>query len=445
MSQHMNTSSDILSAKEPLWSEKRIIRNGLFVVLFFIGGLVFWGLTTEIDSAVIATGKVIVEARPQTLQHDDGGLVKRLYKREGETVQAGEVVLQFDDESFLSIRESLERQLYLNTLSLARVKQELVEKDAFVLPVIEFDHELSEVYIAEIAQQQSDLYHENKRHHKQSLQQIRNGLREARYELVARRKQKAAIQRQVDLAQEELKSVKKLEGQNISSKSHRRDVETGHASLLSDLYELSAEINQARAKITQLTTQQNTYQAERRVKLLRELAELEDKANKLSEDHSTIKVKLERTLVRAPMAGVIADMKTYTEGGYVPPGYVIATVIPQDSPFVIQGHILPHEIDRVIFDQEVTISLPNFNAKITPKFTGRINKISAISIIDEQLQTEHYPVEVFFDIDLVPKILRERFISGLPVELYINTGSRPPLYYLFKPFVDFFDRSLREE
>ena len=56
-----------------------------------------WGILTEISGAVIAPGKMVVDSNVKKVQHPTGGVVGELRVRDGDRVQAGDIVVRLDE------------------------------------------------------------------------------------------------------------------------------------------------------------------------------------------------------------------------------------------------------------------------------------------------------------------------------------------------------------
>src|SRR6185312_10540219 len=69
---------------------------GVAAILMLVFGVGGWAATTELSGAVIAPGNVIVEGSAKQIQHPTGGVVAELLVREGQIVEAGDVLVRLD-------------------------------------------------------------------------------------------------------------------------------------------------------------------------------------------------------------------------------------------------------------------------------------------------------------------------------------------------------------
>ncbi len=118
-----------LSAMERLAIEDQrtdwYIRLAFLVVVVLVGGLGGWAAVTEISGAVVAHGKVAVEANTKAVQHLEGGIVREIAIKEGQTVEQGQVLLRLDAGQANDTIRGLQSQHTARKSQLALLRAEL--------------------------------------------------------------------------------------------------------------------------------------------------------------------------------------------------------------------------------------------------------------------------------------------------------------------------------
>ena len=116
MSQNL-TSQDLTS--QDLNSEQKLfgsIRHHMLIagvtIFVLIGGLGLWTSMAKVSGAVVATGMVVVETNTKQVQHQEGGIVKDIKVKDGDLVEAGDLLIMLDDTLVRNEWESLIKQLY---------------------------------------------------------------------------------------------------------------------------------------------------------------------------------------------------------------------------------------------------------------------------------------------------------------------------------------------
>jgi HlyD family secretion protein len=108
-------------------------------------------------------------------------------------------------------------------------------------------------------------------------------------------------------------------------------------------------------------------------------------------------------------------------------------------------HVSPRDIDLVAVGQQVKLRLSALDQRLTPEIFGHVTRISADMITDQRSGAVHFEVEVSLAATELEKLPNGMvLIPGMPVETFIQTGSRTPLAYLIKPMTDYFARAFRE-
>ena len=110
----------------------------------------------------------------------------------------------------------------------------------------------------------------------------------------------------------------------------------------------------------------------------------------------------------------------------------------------MQGSVSPNDIDRVSEGQEATIRFSTFGSSV-PTITGNVLSLSADAMTNESTGAQYYLARI----EVTPEGMEELgdliLMPGMPAEVFINTGSRTFLQYLFKPFSNAMARSFNED
>lgn len=154
---------------------------------------------------------------------------------------------------------------------------------------------------------------------------------------------------------------------------------------------------------------------------------------------------LDNTELKAPVSGTVVNSAIFTKGGVISPGMKLMEIVPSDDPLVIDAQLPTQLVDKVYRDLEVELMFTAFNQNRTPKVMGSITNISADRIIDEKTGLSYYKLRIKVTSEGVEKLAKFHIRAGMPVEVFIKTGQRTLLSYIFKPFFDRMHTALREE
>ncbi|MEM1275589.1 MAG: HlyD family efflux transporter periplasmic adaptor subunit, partial [Pseudomonadota bacterium] len=165
----------------------------------------------------------------------------------------------------------------------------------------------------------------------------------------------------------------------------------------------------------------------------------------LEERRIALNERLNRLEIRAPRPGSVLDMQVFALKSVIRPADPILYVVPNDTGMVVDARVEPINRDQVSPGQDVVLRFSAFNTRTTPEVFGRVMTISNDTLTDEAQGFSYFLAEVSLNEGEIDKLEGEELVAGLPVEVYIQTGSRTPLNYMLRPITDYFNRALREE
>lgn len=154
---------------------------------------------------------------------------------------------------------------------------------------------------------------------------------------------------------------------------------------------------------------------------------------------------LEQTEIRSPVDGSVVNLSVFTRGGVVAPGGKLMEVVPTDQPLVVEGQLPVNLIDKAHAGETVELLFTAFNQNRTPHVPATLSMVGSDRLTEERSGMPYYKVfaEVTPEGMMLLKDLQVR--PGMPVEIFIKTGERTLMSYLFRPVIDRLHSALREE
>jgi len=168
----------------------------------------------------------------------------------------------------------------------------------------------------------------------------------------------------------------------------------------------------------------------------------------LAEEQAKLPVSefdLSNAELKAPVAGTVANLEVYQPGAVIQAGTKIMEVVPQNMPLIVEAHLPTNMIDKVYKDLPVQITFPAFNQQTTPKIPATISMVAANTTQDPKNGQSYYKIQAEVTPDGKKLLASNQVRPGMPTEVFIVTGERTLLSYLFKPVVDRANSALREE
>jgi adhesin transport system membrane fusion protein len=358
----------------------------LWIIAAVFVVFIAWAALAKLDEVSTGTGKVVASSKDQEIQSQDGGILRELPVKEGDVVQAGQVIARLDPvrgqsavgESASKLRAALAMSARLS----AQVNGTKLEFPPEVL-------------------QDEDLVHSETRLYDQSTKALKKTLGD--------------FDRQIELAQSELKLTEPLVAQGAASdvevlrlKSRIADLETRRNSAYNDYYVKGRE-DLAKANVE--------VQADRAITGGRQDA-------------------LNHTTFTSPVRGIVKDISVTTIGGVIPPWGKLMSIVPLDDKLLIEVRVSPRDIAFIHPGLDALVKFTAYDYAIYGGLKGKVTTISPDTIQDEvKRDLYYYRVYVLTSSDHLTNKANKQFpISpGMIATVDIKTDKKTVLDYLIKP------------
>ncbi len=446
--------------EDGILSAGRALALGFVGTAVLIGGFLGWSVLASVSGAVIATGRIEVENRNRIVEHIDGGTVEKLLVRNGDRVARGDTLLRFADARLRSEAAILAAQ-YAELL--ARRSRLVAEYRGAT--AIAWDEELAILAAADpkvegIRVGEERLFRARAAVRAGEAAQLRKRIGQAQDEITGIKARAASLDEQGGLIARELKALRTLFEKGLSRLPRLLALERMARSLEAESGATAARIAQVHGRISELEIQILQIDSRRIEQAEDQARAVGAQANLARERLASIRERLGRTEVRAPVSGEVFGTTVFAPGEVVRPGEAILQIVPADSRLTVMARIRPTDVDQVFSGQAAVLRFSAFPARKTPEFEGRVVRVSADAARDPETGLSWYEVELSMDRPAADAAAaapagrapdRRRLFGdlpvtpGMPVEVHIRTAERSVIGYLVKPVTDFFRRALREE
>mgnify|MGYP003607661906 FL=1 len=349
-----------------------------------------WAAFAWVDEIVRAQGTVVSSSRPQIIQNLEGGILAELSVAEGDTVEPGQVLGRLQGTQYQTAVDDFSDQIAALETRKLRIEAEMRGESRFMVP-----KDLAE-RVPEIVASEATLL-------------------KARAEDFSARK--AGAQAVLEQAANELDILERMYAQEVAPLIEVTRARKAHSD--------------AENRLSDTITQAELERAGDHADTLKELASLKQNL-KLAQD------QLERTVLTAPMRGVVNEIAISTIGGVIRPGEAILQIIPLDEQLYVDAKVKPRDIAAVRQGQEATVKLSAYDYTIWGSLKGEVTFVSADTFIDERSRAAdgdpHYIVTLRVDVSkLTDRQKKMEIRPGMQAEVELQTGGKTILTYLTKP------------
>ncbi|WDZ81891.1 HlyD family type I secretion periplasmic adaptor subunit (plasmid) [Ensifer adhaerens] len=429
----------------PSDSIRQLSLCGWTIIFLFFGVLGGWALFAPLRGAVVANGVVKVEGNRKSVQHLDGGIVKRLSVKEGDHVNAGDLLLTLDDSQARAEFQVLRQQLYVLRATGARLKAELARADGLVMPANlkvaqKLDAEVTDIWNGQVQQFES---------RQAALEGQRSVLRAriAQYEaqIDGSEAQVNAYRAQLLSVREELKSIDPLVKKGLTSKPRQLQLERTGAQLEGEVADMISATAKARQAIAEQNQQIVQLDNERFSDASKELEATQAKELEILSRLDNAKAVFARTEIRAPYSGQVVGLTVFSVGGVIMRGEKILDLVPDRDSLVIDAQIAVDEISDVHPDMLAEVHLTAYKQRITPMVQGRVVNVSADRLVDNRTNAPYYVAEIRIDQNQLSELPQVKLYPGMPANVIIPTVERTAFEYIVGPLTMTFNKAFRQK
>jgi HlyD family secretion protein len=249
---------------------------------------------------------------------------------------------------------------------------------------------------------------------------------------------------QLDLISSELRGVQTLYDKQLVPLTRLTALQREAARLDGERDQLVSTIAETRSKISDTELQIIRIDQDLRSEVTKDLRESQDKENELSERSVAAQDQMNRIDLRAPTSGIVHQLAVHTVGGVIGPAEVIMEIVPDSDNLLVQARLSPKDIDQVRVGQKTLVRLSAFNQRTTPQLNGVVSYVSADLSHDKKTDAAYYTLRVTLPGAELRRLGDLQLVSGMPAELFLQTGSRTMMRYLLKPITDQLQRTFSE-
>lgn len=413
----------------------------IMITIFTLVGLaIFWASWAELDSVTRGEGRVVSSVQNQLVQSAEGGVILRRFVSENTVVAEGDILFEIDPVDASSELNRIVQRLAALDIKEQRLRAEISGDDLVVTselnarsPVVAMtEQSLFAARRAELAGQLAVL--------EQRLLQREQDLRSAESTV-------GTTVRTAGFLEEEIAVVAPLVLDNIAPTTRLLELQRQLEEARGQIDRANVAIEQARSGMQELEAEINNAKANYHLRAMEELNTVVAEQSELVESLPSLEERVSRTVIRAPMEGIVSRLNFRTSGGFVNSGDVMLELVPTGEALIIEAKIQPQDISRIRVDDDVRIRFSAYDSAKYGTVDGRVMRISPDAIIDEQNQgMSHYLVDVAIE----GKLLLEEtgkavtFMPGLTATVDVLSGKRTVLEYLWQPIARVQELALRD-
>ena len=421
-----------------------IVIFGLLVVSVFVAGAFTWGVSAPLTSSAVASGTITVDSNVKTIQHLEGGIIQNIFVKEGSSVNAGDPLISLNDAQTRASWVMVTGR-YHNLRALeARL---IAERDG--AGEISFFNEVGEqefsTQLDQVQKSQLSIFGVRRESLRLREEILQDKILQLGHQINSFKAQVKSADDQINIISQEVGIVKKMVAKGIERVPRLLKLQREQASLEGRRDEYRGRISETGQKIGETKLQILNIHTEHQKEVVVELREVQTQLDDIRESREATRDILERSIMLAPVDGIIENQKFFTAGGVIGPGEPIFDIVPRNDKLIVEAKVKPIDIDVVYVGLPAKLTLSALKQRTTPQLNGNVIYVSANSDDDPRTGESYYKVRISISLEEQARLGEQELVQGMPVEAMIVTGETTLVEYLFSPIRDSFRRAFRQD
>ena len=412
----------------------------MLTIFALIGLLLAWASWAELDSVTRGEGRIVSSVQNQLVQASEGGVILRRFVSENSLVSEGDVLFEIDPVDASSELNRLAQRLASLDIKEARLRAEIDNSD-FTVP--------SELNARSpmVALTEQSLFAARRLELAGQLAVLEQRLQQRQQDLQSAQATVGTADRTAGFIEEEIAFVEPLVRDNIAPATRLLELQRQLEQVRGDQDRALVAIEQARSGIIELETEIVNAEAKYQLRAMDELNSVVAEQSELRESLPILEERVSRTVIRAPLDGIINRLNFRTPGGFVNTGDIVLELVPTGEALIVEAQIMPQDISRISFGDLVRIRLSAYDSAKYGSVDGRVIRISPDAVVDERNNgASHYLVDVAIEGELILEDTGESviFMPGMTATVDVISGKRTVLEYIWQPVARVQELALRD-
>jgi adhesin transport system membrane fusion protein len=409
-----------------------------FVMLLLVSSIsvLLWAWLVKVDVIVRTEGQIIPAGKSQIVQHLEGGIVRKILVQEGQLVVAGQPLMVLSD---VQTRSNLGQEQ--STLDALRGREARLLAEVNGYNTIVFPKNLNDPNVIRV---ETEAWRARRSQLSEEVQVLRDQGTQKKNELTETTSKRQNLLEELELAKKQHQVIEGLRRNNAASEMEVLDTQARIQRLKSQIAEATNAAPRLRAAQSESESRVNEAIARFRAEASSALTQVRQELEKSSHEIGTNVDRLDRNVVRSPVAGLINKLNITTIGAVVRPSEVLLEITPSDQRLVIQTRSNPNDRANLRSGLPARVRVGAYDYSTYGTFEGHVTEVSADTLSDDK-GNRYYRVNVEVNVSNLMSLARQpgTLMPGMAATADIAVGKRTILSYILSPMLKFRDGAFR--
>lgn len=428
--------------REP--SLRLTVAAGFAVIAMFFGAFAGWSMFADLDSAVVANGTIVVDSHRKTLQHLEGGILRKLYVREGDVVKAGQLLAELDGTQAEATLGQATSQHFAVKARIARLRAERKGVRSISFSKDMTDHARDKV-VADAMAAQQELFAARWRAHDSAIAILEKRIAQLNSQITAENALLESATAQAKFTGTELKNVRRLYKKGYERLPRLLELQRAKADLQGRANNARSNVARLDQTIASTRLQIAATRDARQAEIARDLQEALTLEASLSDRARAAQDVKDRNVIVAPLDGTVVGLKVFTIGGVVGPGQPLMDIVPSNDSLVVEAKVKPADIESVRKGLPARVRLTAYKRSTMKSIAGKVINVSADRLVDPRTGEPYFASRIKVDAKALAALKDVKLQPGMPAEVMIVTGERRAIDYFIGPLTERMRRAFHEQ
>ncbi len=408
-----------------------------WLIMGLLGTFLVWACFAQLDEVAVATGAVVPQGRVKTIQHLEGGIIDKLFVREGDIVAEGAPLLQLDLGAAAGNADELRVRLDGYRVTKLRLEAEASDKP------LEFPPEITERQPALVAAELAT-YTARRNELESGLSVIERQVSQKEHDVAEARVRLDAAEKNLALAEERLRMSTDLLKDKLQAPMDHIEIQREVSTIRGEMNSLRETLPRTQAAVAETKEKIEEFKLKFSREAREQLNDVELNMARAQELLVGASGQQTRTTIRSPIKGIVKNMRSTTIGGVVRAGDSIMDIVPSEDALVIEAQLNPMDRGFVREGQNALVKIDTYDYARYGGIEGKVVSVAPDSTVPEGGHP-YFKVMVHTDKPYLGQEVEHLLIApGMGATVDIHTGKKSVMGYLIKPVLKLKTEAFRE-
>lgn len=410
----------------------------LLSVIAFFAIVVFWAATTEIDDVTRTDGRIVPSDSLQTVQAPEAGMITKVNVRNGDVVEAGDLLVEMDPTQLIGRLDQERQHAYSLEARVIRLTSEVENTPLAFNPI------LTAAAPVQVAHERQ-LFEARKAEHMSELAVLHVQYQQQKNTVIEARSMKSSAENTVALLNEQLSVIQPLVERGLEPQTSLLQLEIQLSEWDGRIAQAASRLSMEQARVDEIEKKKTALQLGFRADALDQLSRVSSELAGLEPSFPVLEQRLRETGVRSPVAGIVNQVFISTMGGVLAAGGAIMEIVPIEDALVVEAFVTPAEIAFLYVGQSVNVKITAYDFSRYGSLDGELVQIGASPIAHPDRGDNVFVVEIATSTTLEDAEGQPLpIVPGMVAEVEFLSGKKTVLEYIVRPVTKVRERAFRD-